>query len=430
MRGQTWTKASFYGIIYWMKKETQKIYDIAIIGGGAAGMMTAITSAQNSSDVVLIEKNTELGRKILATGNGRCNLTNRFIDVNRYHGGNPEFIGSILKQFDQFKTMQFFEDLGLILKEENLGRIFPRSDQAKSIVDALTHKLEEKKVDIKLNDQVRKINKIGEAFEITLASGNMIKSYKLILTAGGCATEHLGTSGDAYFWLKQMGHSVTDLFPALTPLEISQDWVKEVQGLKVEANVSSIIDNKKIYEKFGDLLFTHFGVSGPAAMAQAGAIGPYLNKADVKISIDLFPEIEAKDLDLKIIKIIEASGAKQIKNVLAGLIPANLAPILLKNLSINPDKKAAEISKIDRANICKTLINIELTVSGVRPFKEAQVTHGGVNLDEIDFRTLQSKIVPGLYFAGEILDVDGDSGGFNLQWAWSSGYLVGLSCSK
>lgn len=416
-----------------MANKNIKIYDIAVIGGGASGMMAAITAARLNQSVILVEKNAELGRKILATGNGRCNLTNKFAEANRYHGGNPKFIENVLKQFDQFEVMQFFEELGLVLKEENLGRIFPHTDEAKSVTNALIYELQKNKVEIILNDQVRKVetftSSTAEKFNITLQSGKIIESKKLIITTGGQAAPHLGTSGDAYFWLKNFGHNITPLYPALTPLEIKESWIKEVQGLKIEANISISIDHKLVYEKYGDALFTHFGISGPAAMAQAGVIENNLNK-NVKIHIDLFPTESVKELDAKLIKIIETNGAKQIKNTLAGIIPSNLAPVFLKNLNIDPDKKSAEISKIDRAEISKALKNIELTVTGVRPFKDAQVTHGGVILNEIDENTLESKIVPGLFIAGELLDVDGDSGGFNLQWAWSSGHLAGISSSK
>ncbi|MEI6039817.1 MAG: NAD(P)/FAD-dependent oxidoreductase [Candidatus Berkelbacteria bacterium] len=413
-----------------MENNLPKIHDVAIIGGGASGMMAAIIAARQNKSVILIEKNAELGRKILATGNGRCNLTNKFIESSRYHGGHPKFIESVLAQFDQFETMNFFENLGLILKEENLGRIFPRSDQASSVVNALIHELETNHVEIILNNQARKIEKLSNIFHTTLANGQKIISHKLILSTGGQAAEHLGTSGDAYFWLKNFGHSTTDLYPALAPLETKETWVKEVQGLKIEAKITATVNNEKIYEKTGDALFTHFGVSGPAAMAQAGAIGQYLSNQEVKIHLDLFPEEQLPNLNIKFIKIIETSGAKQIKNVLAGIIPSNLSPLILDQLGINPDKKAAEISKDDRKKIVEKIKNIELTIVKTRPFREAQVTHGGAILDQINPKTLESKIVPGLYLTGELLDVDGDSGGFNLQWAWSSGYLAGQSCSK
>lgn len=412
-----------------MNNINSKIYDIAIIGGGASGMMAAICAARQKKSVIIIEKNAELGRKILATGNGRCNLINRLAKADRYHGGNPNFIQSILDQFNQFETIKFFENLGLVLKEENLGRIFPKSDQASSVVNALIYELKENQVEISLNDQARRIEKFENAFKITLQSAKTVIASKLIVSAGGQSAPHLGTSGDAYFWLKNMGHTVTNVYPALSPLETKETWVKLVQGLKIEAKVSTSVNNEIIYEKEGDCLFTHFGLSGPAAMAQAGFIGPNLNK-EVKIHLDLFPDKTLNDLDNLIQKIIEASGAKQIKNTLSGIIATNLAPVILDILNIDPDKKSAEVSKVDRKNISQILKNIELTVTGVRPFKEAQVTHGGINLNEINPHTLESKIVPNLYLTGEVLDVDGDSGGFNLQWAWSTGYLAGISSSK
>lgn len=408
-----------------MDNKNSKIFDCCVIGGGASGIMAAITASRLKKSVVLIEKNAELGRKILATGNGRCNITNKFAAPNRYHGGNTDFIASVLAQFDQFETMKFFENLGLVLKEENLGRMFPRTDEAKTVVNALIYELQKNKVEVILNDQARKIEK-SDNFKITLQSGKIIEAGKLIITTGGMAAPQLGTSGDAYFWLEKMGHKITDRFPALSPLLTKETWPKEIQGLKVEANISTSIDGKIVNEKFGDVLFTHFGLSGPAAMAQAGAIGENIDK-DVKVHLDLFPDDTANILDDKIKKIIEANGAKQIKNTLSGLIPSNLAPILLNILEINPDKKSAEISKIDRQRIAEILKNIELTVSGVPPFKDAQVTHGGVRLEEINVNTLESKIIPGLFIAGELLNVDGDSGGFNLQWAWSSGHLAGTS---
>jgi len=412
------------------------IYDIAVIGGGAAGLMSAVIASQSKKSVILIEKNIDLGRKILATGNGRCNLTNRLTNVSRYHGGNTTFIESVLKQFDQFKTIRFFEDLGLVLKEENLGRIFPRTDEAKSVVDALAYELKKNNVEISFNNQVRKLEILklakGETslFKITLENSTQIQAKNVILTVGGQASPQFGSTGDAYFWLKNFGHTITPLYPALTPIETIETWPKEIQGLKIEGKVTATVDSKVVNEKNGDLLFTHFGISGPAAMAQAAAIGPYLNKSDIKIHIDLFPDQSVSDVDEIIKKIIDSNGAKQIKNTLFGLIPSRLAPIILTNLNIDPDKKSAEISKNNRLEIAKTLKNITLTVSNTRSFKEAQVTHGGVNLDEVNSETMESKIITGLYLAGEILDVDGDSGGFNLQWAWSSGHLAGTNASR
>jgi len=393
-------------------------------------MMAATEAKKPSNSVVIIEKNSGLARKIFATGNGRCNITNKFIDISRYHGGSPESIKSVIDQFDQRKTMDFFENLGLVLKEENLGRIFPRTDQASSVVDALTHEITSKKIDLKLDAAVSEIEKRFNIFEIKSQSNEIILAQKIIITAGGQAAAHLGTSGDAYTWIRKLGHKTTEIYPALSPLEAKESWIKAVQGLKVIANASVTVNGTIINQKVGDVLFTHFGLSGPAVMALAGSIGKYLPKDKVIVHLDLFHDESPKELDTKLAKIITVAGSKSIKNVIAGAIPKNLSPIILKLSNIDPERKSAEISKLDRQKIATTLKNIEIVTTGVRPFREAQVTHGGIDLAEINCQTMESKIVSGLFLAGEVLDVDGDSGGFNLQWAWSSGHLAGQSAAN
>ncbi|MCX6810016.1 MAG: NAD(P)/FAD-dependent oxidoreductase [Candidatus Berkelbacteria bacterium] len=404
-------------------------YDVAIIGAGPAGIMAAITAKQNGASVILIEKNEAIGRKILATGNGRCNITNKFAKVENYHGSSPEFIKNVLSAFDQHKTMKFFDDLGLILKEEDRGRMFPRTNQAASVVDILAHELERLKVDIKLNAEVKKIEK-NDGWEIVLADGSKINSGKLILTTGGRAAHQFGSSGDGHFWMKNIGHKVEDIYAALVPLETKETWVTDVQGLKVEAQASFFVDEKLVSQKSGDLIFTHFGLSGPAIMSQAGIIAPFVGNKTVQVKLDFIGEKSAKELDEMIAKIFNSSGAKSTKNALVGLVPAKLIPIILHESKISDNKIAAEISKIQREEIVKNLKSLTLNISKLRPLKEAQVTRGGISTDEINSETLESKKIKGLYFAGEIMDVDGDSGGFNLQWAWSSGHLAGKSCTK
>ena len=403
-------------------------YDIAIIGAGAAGSMAAIFARRNNKSVILIERNDKIGKKILATGNGRCNLTNVNSNHSKYHGANWKFIDTVLNKFDAKKTMEFFSDLGLVLKEENEGRIFPRNNQAESVVDALSHELVKNNVTIKTNSLVRRITK-NEDWEITLENGEKINANKLIVTTGGKAAYQFGSSGDGYFWLSKLGHNIVDTYPALVPVETKEKWVSLAQGIKVDGNVSTSIEGKKIFEKTGDILFTHYGISGPAVMAQARVVAPNINK-NIKIHIDLFPDKSNYEVDEIIRKIIDSSGKKSIKNCLSGAIPNNLSNLILKNLGINPDAKSAEISKINRKKIADTLKNIELTPLKLRSLKEAQVTSGGVDTKEIDPETMESKIIPNLYLAGEIVDIDGESGGYNLQWAWSSGYLAGNSAGK
>lgn len=403
-------------------------FDIAIIGAGAAGSMAAIQASQNRKQVILIERNDKIGKKILATGNGRCNLTNINTNPAKYHGADFDFISSILNQFNAQKTMEFFENLGIILKEENNGRIFPRNNQASTVVDGLEYELKRKKIVIKTNSLVRSIKK-EDIWKIKLDSGNEIHARKLIITTGGKASHHLGSSGDGYFWVEKLGHKIVPTYPALTPIEIKEIWIQKAQGIKIEGKVAAKIDDKIVCEKTGDILFTHFGISGPAVMAQARVVAPNLGK-NIKICIDLFPDITKNQLDKKIQKIFEANGAKSPKNCLAGIIADNLSAIIIDNLGFGAIKKSAEFSKLNRLKIVGALKNIVLTPTNVRPFKEAQVTSGGIDSREIDPATMQSKIIADLYFAGEIIDVDGDSGGFNLQWAWSSGYLAGKSATQ
>jgi len=403
-------------------------YDIAIIGGGAAGIMAAITAGEKCRNIVLIERNPELGKKILATGNGRCNLTNSCIGPEKYHGANTNFIQTVLASFNQNKTKEFFENLGVILKEEDNGRIFPRSNQAESIVNALLDELRLKKINTKINSLVRKISK-NQLWNITLENGEKISSEKLIIATGGKSSCQYGSSGDGYYWASALGHKIVDTYPALTPVETSEDWIKEAQGIKVEGMVSTKINGEVAYKKTGDILFTHFGISGPAAMAQARFIAPKIGDK-VKINIDLFPNETENNFDNQLKKIIENNGAKSIKNCIGGIVPNKLANIILKKLDLDPDKKSAEISKAMRLQIVKFLKNIEFTPAKIRPFKESQVTAGGIDISKIDPLSMESKIVPNLYFAGEIVDVDGESGGYNLQWAWSSGHLAGEASSK
>ncbi len=406
-----------------------KKYEIAIIGAGPAGIMAAITAARVCNSVVLIEKNDQIGRKLLATGNGRCNLTNKNITVDRYHGSNPHFIEKILKSFDQSETTDFFESLGVALKEEDKGRIFPRTNQASTILDALTHELERLNVKIEVNYAVAQISK-NDSWQIQGPNGDIISADKLILTTGGKAAHYLGSSGDGIFWSGKLGHSIKTSYAALVPIETIETWPKEIQGLKIEGAVRIVSDGQIIAEKKGDIMFTHYGLSGPAIMGLSREVSPLLQKSKVEIVIDTVTDIDVKDLNEKIKHIFEISGVKTIKNALAGFVPANLVIRILKNLKIDLNKKSAQISKQERKAIIDQLKNLTLTVSKSRPLKEAQVSTGGVDSDEINPKTMESTKLSNLYFAGEIIDVDADSGGFNLQWAWSSGFVAGKSAAS
>jgi predicted flavoprotein YhiN len=428
-----------------------KDYDIAVVGAGPAGILAAIYAARAGKRVVVLEKNEEIGRKILATGNGRCNISNKNITIDRYHGDDPTFALHILKDFD---SVSFFESLGVKLKEEDRGRLFPTTDSAKTVVDALAGELKDNRVDVITSFTVKSLdhpslsplvasqgpslgswpltrndNVAGNdnTWNITSETGKTITADKLILTTGGKAAFPLGSSGDGLFWARNMGHTIVPIHAALVPLETEEDWVKDIMGIRLVANTTLIVEGKPVEHRSGDILFTHYGVSGPAAMGLAGAASQALaDDKKVVLSIDMLRNISAEELDQKIADQLAIDGKKNIKNILADIVPKNLASQVLASAGIKTDSKAAEISKKQRQAIVSTLKDFQLTVKKVRPLKEAQVTAGGISTAEITDE-LESKIVPHLYFAGEILDIDGDSGGFNLQWCWSSGKIAGAA---
>jgi len=402
-------------------------YDIAIIGAGPAGIMAAIIASQNGRRIALIEKNPQIGRKLLSTGNGRCNLTNSHLSQDRFHGATPEFIHTILNQFDQHATMEFFENLGLILKEEDNGRIFPRTNQASSVVEVLKHRLSVKNVDVIPDTQVTAIKK-ASTWIISLNNGKTIESKKLIIATGGRAAHHLGSTGDGLHWAQKLGHSVTPIHAALVPVETVETWPRDIQGTKVEAGIRVTSDSLETGETIGDLLFTSYGVSGPAIMAQAGSIAPMLKTSRAIIHIDLFPDMTEKQLGQTVSKLLR--NGKNIADSLIGLLPSSLIPIILKTAGLRERDRIDEIPRSKRLELVGIMKDLTLTVSKLRPLKEAQVTAGGLDTQEINPQSLESRLVKNLFFAGEIIDVDGDSGGFNLQWAWSSGHVAGRSAAE
>ena len=387
--------------------------------------MAAITASGKGNSVVLIERNPQLGRKLLATGNGRCNITNTFLSVDRYHGGDLQFIQTVISAYDQHATLDFFRDMGLAVKEEDNGRIFPRTNQASSVVGVLRHRLSRNGVDVLLETQVVGIQPSPE-WRMSLNNGTVLQSTKLIIATGGRAAHYLGSTGDGLYWAQKLGHTLTPIHAALVPLETVEQWPKEVQGIKVEAAVWATCEDKTIGESTGDVLFTTYGVSGPAVMAHAGAIAPLLTTSTVQLHINLFPDMTEEQLDQIVQRICEGDGARDLRDALIGLLPGGLIMIVLRLAGVVETTRSAKIPNSQRLAIVRTMRDLPLTILKLRPLKEAQVTSGGLSSEEINAYSLQSILVKGLYFAGEMLDADGDSGGFNLQWAWSSGYVSGL----
>lgn len=402
-----------------------KVYDVGIIGAGPAGLMAAITASSMDKKTVLIERNAQLGRKLFSTGNGRCNLMNKMFSVDRFHGSSPEFIETVIKQFDAAATMNFFQNAGLLLNEEDNGRIFPITNQASSVVDLLGRIVKENNVDIHLDSYINGIHISNDIWELSVKDKRPIKSRKLILATGGRASHHLGSTGDGLYWAEKMGHSLTPIYPALVPVETKETWVKDVQGVKIDASVYGSVDGKMIAESRGDLLFTSYGVSGPTVMSLAGRIAPYISTSVVEFHIDMFPDIAADELLNHFNNSIKYYPSLNAADILSGILPGSFVSLVKNMLNISAQMNAGSISDNQWLEIINHLKNIKLVVSKLRPLKEAQVTSGGICCNEVNPETLESKLIKGLYFAGEILDVDGDSGGFNLQWAWSSGYTAG-----
>lgn len=401
------------------------IYDIVIIGAGPSGIMAAISAAESGRSILLIEKNEKIGKKLLATGNGRCNLTNINVSNKNYSSDDLNFVESVISQLDQNKTIDFFESLGVMLKVEDKGRVFPRTNQASTILHVLSDQLNRKNITLLTGKTVLNVTNKDQGWEVKL-NDKIVCGKKLLITTGGKAAHYLGSSGDGLFWAERIGHKISPIHAALVPINILEKWPKDVMGLKVNGKARIVNQNKILLEKSGDILFTHFGLSGPAIMGLSSSISKLIAKGlKPKISLDLFPEKTEKSLDELIKKVLNVSGAKQLKNALLGVLPHNLIGQIIKIAEIPGEQKSAEITRSDREKLITTLKNIEFTPVSTRPLKEAQVTAGGISTAEVNKRTLESKICPTLFFAGEILDVDGDSGGYNLQWAWSSGYVAG-----
>lgn len=394
--------------------------DVTIIGAGPAGIMAAITASSNGRRVLLIDRNQQIGRKLLSTGNGRCNLANANLSIDHYHGASPDFVESVLKRFDQNAVVSFFQSLGLLLKEEEQGRIFPRTNQAASVVEVLLRRLQAGGVELALGAQVKSVQYSG-GWKVDLIDGGNIAADDLIIATGGRAAHQLGSTGDGLFWARKLGHSLTPIHAALVAIETVQKWPGDLAGIKVQAKVRAVSGGREIGGSQGDLLFTTYGVSGPSVMALAGSVAKFLEIGEVELHIDMFADMSRQELDA----VFERATAETPSGALVGLLPMPMIETVCRLAELNGSERLKGLSDNQRSRLIDTLTDLTPTVSKLRPFKEAQVTSGGVDCDEIDPATMKSKLVDHLYFAGEVVDVDGDSGGYNLQWAWSSGHVAG-----
>ena len=416
---------------------------VIVIGGGPAGMMAAITAKENGNEVLIIEKNNQLGKKLLITGKGRCNITSslEMEEFIKNTPGNGMFLYSAYQQYTNQDIIQFLKQQGLELKEERGNRIFPVTDKSVDVLKCFTKKIKELDIDIKYNTKVEEI--LTEMVDVentvvgvrTETEQEIIKANKVVLATGGKSYPLTGSTGDGYRIAEKLGHSITPIKPSLVPLEVHNKMeCKELQGLSLRNVGIKLIDiekNKQIYGDFGEMVFTHFGVSGPTILSASAHLVRYKNidrlfkEKKILLKIDLKPALTEKKLNDRILRDFEDTKNKQFKNSLDKLLPQKIIPIIIKRSKINPNKKVNEITKKEREELVNQLKDFEIIIKGFRPIEEAIITSGGINIKEINPKTMESKKVKGLYFAGEIIDVDSYTGGFNLQIAYSTGYVAG-----
>lgn len=405
---------------------------VIVVGGGAAGMMAAISAADSGAEVILIEKNEKLGKKVYITGKGRCNITNESDVENLLKNvrSNHKFLYSAFYTFDSYRMMDFLEGEGLKLKTERGNRVFPESDKSSDVIKTLKKALEKRKVKIVLNTKVLNIEiKDGICHGVIVQSGDKSGSYtadKVIVATGGCSYQSTGSTGDGYRFAKDADIKVTKCYPSLVPFNIGSDIPKRLQGLSLR-NVKVTLSDKGrvLYEELGEMLFTHFGVSGPLVLS-ASTLASGKDVSQMELSIDLKPALSKEQLDERILRDFSENRNSYFKNSLSRLLPAKMIPVIVELSEIDEKKQVNNITKEERNRLVNLLKGLTFKVESLRGFNEAIITKGGVSVKEINPGTMEAKKVKGLFFAGEVLDLDAVTGGYNLQIAWSTGYLAGM----
>ncbi len=424
----------------YIKERLRLKYDIIVIGGGSAGLMASVAASENGARVLLVDKGNKLGRKLGISGGGRCNVTNakEIDELIKYIPGNGRFLYSALANFSNLDIMRFFEDMGIALKEEDNGRMFPVSDKAKTVVDALVSRVRAQGVEIRVNSPVAEVlYEDGAVAGVRLRSGERLRSKAVIIAVGGKSVPQTGSEGDGYPWAEQAGHTITELYPTEVPLTSPEAFIqsKELQGLSLR-DVTLTVWNpkgKKLIMHEGDMLFTHFGISGPAALRCSQYVVKALKKfpvTSVQLTIDLLPDRSTDDVYRETLQLAEQESRKAVKNVLKGYVPERLIPLLLQKSGISGDITYDHIPKQQWMELARLIKAFPVAIHGTLSIKEAFVTGGGVNLKEIHPQTMESKMMPGLYFCGEVLDIHGYTGGYNITAAFTTGHAAGRSAAE
>lgn len=404
---------------------------IIVVGGGPAGMFAAIAAAKGGNSVILLEKNEKLGKKLFLTGKGRCNLTNAgdMDDLFSHVVTNRKFLYSAFYACDNFRVVDFFERHGLKTKTERGGRIFPESDHSSDVIAALKRALKDAGVDIRLKTRVEGImSEMGFCTGVRLADNERLYADEVILATGGVSYPATGSTGDGYVFARKCGHTINEPEPSLAPFTAKEGYVTALQGLSLKNVRVTIKKGKKtVFEDFGEMLFTHYGVSGPLCLSASSIAGKALKEQPLSMTIDLKPALTNEQLDRRLLRDFEANINRQYKNAIHGLLPQKLQPVMIELSGIPAEKKVNEITKEERVRLLSLLKAFPVTLTGLRGFDEAIITRGGISVKEVNPSTMESKLLSGLYFAGETLDVDAMTGGYNLQIAWSTGYLAGTN---
>jgi predicted Rossmann fold flavoprotein len=415
-----------------MEENTNKIWDVVVIGGGPAGMMAAGRAAERGASVLLLEKNPNVGKKLLITGGGRCNVTNAELDTRTFlekYGKSNQYLFSAFSQWSVQETLYFFHARGMETKIEDNNRVFPVSDSAQSVWDVLVAYINEGNVTLRTNSEVTGF--ISEEENITgvkLKDNTVIQAHSYVLTTGGKSRPETGSTGEGFLWLETLGHNIAESDSSLVPIALNEKWISRLAGISLEEVKVSVYQNeKRLISKNGKILFTHVGLSGPTILNMSKEIGELLENDEVTISLDLFPAQDHGTLNFELQQLFLEHSNKQLKNALSTLLPSALTSVIISSMNISAETECNSVTRDARMELIHLLKNLKMSVQGLLGTDKAIVTSGGVSLDEVDFKTMSSRLFKNLYLAGDILDIDRPSGGFSLQLCWTTGYVAGNS---